>query len=93
MKDLIAIALIAGALAVAAPASVDTAAAASMQAVSKTGAASAADFIVRRRYHRHGDRSDDRPCPTYYARPSYYRPYPYSSPAPFTFGFGFGPLW
>lgn len=31
--------------------------------------------------------------PYYYARPTYYRPYPYASPAPFTFGFGFGPFW
>jgi hypothetical protein len=45
--------------------------------------------------HRHDHRYVDRPAyqPQYYARPTYYRPYPYALPAPFFLGLAFGPLW
>jgi hypothetical protein len=45
--------------------------------------------------HRHDHRFVDRPAyqPQYYARPTYYRPYPYALRAPFFLGLAFGPLW
>jgi hypothetical protein len=45
--------------------------------------------------HRHDHRYVDRPAdrPHYYARPTFYRPYPYDLPAPFFLGLAFGPLW
>ena len=48
----------------------------------------AADLSPRRYIRRY------RPYePTYYARPTYYRPYPYALQVPFFLGFGFGPWW
>jgi hypothetical protein len=94
-------AVVAGALALAAPASATTA--------QPPRAAKASDFSAQRHhrhYHRHyyhGYRPYyGRPYyqpyyrsyePYYYGRPYYYRPYPYAVPAPFTFGFGFGSFW
>lgn len=95
VKRWLGIALLAGALALAAP-MVQAAAAPAQTARQKVDAARASDFSARRyhrRYYRYGYGMDFRPYPYYYGRPSYYRPYPYSSPAPFTFGFGFGPFW
>jgi len=65
------------------------------------GTSDATDISARRyhrRYSRYGyypryDRYRPFIRPYYYARPSYYRPYPYYAPAPFPFGFGFGPDW
>jgi hypothetical protein len=95
MKGWIGLALVAGALVVAAPALMATTTAAPAQTImERADAAKASEFTAQRhhrRYYRDGYRPDYRPY--YYARPYYYRPYPYSSPAPFTFGFGFGPLW
>jgi hypothetical protein len=103
MKILIGAALVAVALAVAAPAAIDPATAASREiSVSKAEAVKVTDFSARRHYRRYyGYRPYVRPYyapyyrpyPYYYARPRYYRPYPYYAPAPFTFGFGFGPYW
>ena len=59
-------------------------------------APSVTDVGAQRRYRRHAVRpySYGRPYQRYYyARPTYYRPYPYAVPAPFVFGFGFGPYW
>jgi hypothetical protein len=87
MKRWMALAMFAGALVLSGPAAIGEASAAALHAGKRTAAASqATDFSVRR-YYRHGYR------PYYYARPTYYRPYPYNAPAPFTFGFGFGPFW
>jgi hypothetical protein len=95
MKGWIGLALVAGALVVAAPALMATTTAAPAQTImERADAAKASEFTAQRhhrRYYRDGYRPDYRPY--YYARPYYYRPYPYSSPAPFTFGFGFGPFW
>ncbi|MBR1141846.1 hypothetical protein [Bradyrhizobium sp. AUGA SZCCT0431] len=104
MKTLIGAAAVAGALVFAGPAAVNSAAAASPQMKQQTaGTSGATDFSAQRYYGRHYGygyyrpyyRSYYRPYygPRYYARPSYYRPYPYYAPAPFTFGFGFGPYW
>ena len=62
------------------------------------GRPDATDLSARRYYRHHyhyGYRPYYRPYsqPYYYARPTYYRPYPYSAPAPFPLGFGFGPSW
>jgi hypothetical protein len=91
MKRLIGAAVVAGALALDAPAALSPAAAASLQIKGQTaGTSDAADFSARRYYRRYY-----RPYyrPYYYARPYYYRPYPYYAPAPFPFGLGFGPFW
>ena len=101
MKTVIGAAFVAGALVFASPATINSAAAASLQVKSQTaGTSGATDFSAQRYYRRHygyghGYRPYVRPYyrPYYYARPSYYRPYPYSVPAPFPFGFGFGPYW
>jgi hypothetical protein len=97
MRTLIGAAVVAGVLAFAGPAAINTAAAAP-QTKAQTAGSSAATDIGARRYHRRYQRygyyrSYDRyrPYPSYYARPHYYRPYPYDAPAPFVFGFGFGP--
>ena len=91
MKGLVGAAVVAGALAFAGPAAINSAAAAAPQIKTKAaGISEATDLSARRysrRYYRYGYR------PYYYARPSYYRPYPYYAPAPFPFGFGFGPFW
>ena len=97
MKGWISAAVVAGVVALAAPALALTAAAAQQQVVKQTAdAGRATDFSAQRyyrRYHGYGYRPYYRPYP-YYARPYYYRPYPYYAPAPFLFGFGFGPfLW
>jgi hypothetical protein len=97
MKTLIGAAVVAVAFALAGPAAIDPAAAASPKAgVHAIDASKATDFSARRRY-RHYYRYGYRPYyrPYYYARPYYYRPYPYYAPAPFPFGFGFGfgPWW
>lgn len=60
------------------------------QAAPESGAT---DVSAQRRIRRH-DRSyvHRRPVqPYYYARPTYYRPYPYSAPVPFFLGIGFAP--
>ena len=104
MRSLIGAAVVAGALAFAGPAAINSAAAATPQMKPQiAGGASGATDISARRYHRrhyrHGYRPYYRPHyrsyyrPYYYARPHYYRPYPYYAPAPFVFGFGFGPFW
>jgi hypothetical protein len=101
MKTVIGAAFVAGALVFAGPAAINPAAAASPQVNKQTaGTSGATDFSAQRYYRRHygyghGYRPYVRPSyrPYYYARPSYYRPYPYSVPAPFPFGFGFGPYW
>lgn len=97
MKILIGAAVVAGALALANPVAIDSAAAAGVSA----NHASKSTDISARRYYRHYYRYGYRPYyrPYYYARPYYYRPYPYYAPyyapAPFPlglgFGFGFGP--
>jgi hypothetical protein len=89
MKILIGAAVVAGALALASPGVIDSAAAAGVSA----NHASQATDISARRHYRHYYRYGYRPYyrPYYYARPYYYRPYPYYAPAPFIFGFGFGP--
>jgi hypothetical protein len=92
MQRLIGAALVAGVLAVAGPAAINSAAAAASQTRPQSdGASDATDLSARRydrRYQRYGYHR-----PYYYARPSYYRPYRYDAPAPFPFGFGFGPVW
>ena len=91
MKTLIGAAVVAGVLALAGPAAIGPAAAASLKTgVEPLDTSKATDLSARRRY-RHYYRYGYRPY--YYARPTYYRPYPYYAPAPFTFGFGFGPWW
>jgi hypothetical protein len=91
MKRSIGAAVIAGSLALAGPAAIDPAAAASSKVVSISAAAASTDLGARR--HRHYRRYAYRPAypPYYYDRPTYYRPYPYSVPAPFFLGFAFGP--
>jgi hypothetical protein len=99
MKTLICAAVVAGTLALAGPAAIDPADAASPKIVAgNTEASRATDFSAHRRYYRryYGYRPYYRPYYQpypYYARPHYYRPYPYYRPAPFSFGFGFGPYW
>jgi hypothetical protein len=91
MKRLIGAAVVAGVLALAVPAAIDPAVAASPQVrIQTAGTSDATDFSARRYYRRYY-----RPYyrPYYYARPYYYRPYPYSVPAPFPLGLGFGPFW
>jgi hypothetical protein len=95
MKTLIGAALVAGALVSVGPAAIGSAAAApeaKTQARSDTTDLSARRYT--RRHHQDGYRPYVRPDqPYYYARPSYYRPYPYSAPVPFWLGIGFGPSW
>jgi len=95
MKRLIGAAVVAGALALAGPAVINSAAAAAPQIKAQIAAVSGATDFSARRYYRRYDRYGYRPYyqPYYYARPSYYRPYPYYAPAPFPFGLGFGPFW
>jgi len=100
MKTLIGAAVVAGALVLVGPATINAAVAASPQVKQQTaGKSGATDFSAQRYYRRYyggyGYRPYVRPYyrPYYYARPSYYRPYPYYAPAPFAFGFGFGPYW
>ena len=97
MKILIGAAFVAGALALASPVAIDSAAAASPKVGAIADHASKSTDISARRYYRYGYRPYYRPY--YYARPYSYRPYPYYAPyyapAPFPlglgFGFGFGP--
>ena len=94
MKTLMCAVLVASLFALAGPAAVDPAAAASQVKVQTAG--SGATDLSARRYYRHRHyHYGYRPYyqPYYYARPYYYRPYPYYAPAPFMFGFGFGPFW
>jgi hypothetical protein len=95
MKTLIGAALVAGALVSAGPAAIGSATAAPQAKPQAFIHSDATDFSARRyhqrHYHRYGYRPYDQPY--YYARPSYYRPYPYDAPAPFPLGFGFGPSW
>jgi hypothetical protein len=98
MRTLIGAAVVAGVLAFAGPAAINSAAAAPLIKAQTAGSSDATDISARRyyrHYHHYGYRVYDRyrPYPAYYARPYYYRPYPYYAPAPFVFGFGFGPLW
>jgi hypothetical protein len=100
MRSLIGAAVVAGALAFAGPAAINSAAAATPQMKAQTaGVSGATDISARRYHHRRYYRYGYRPYyrqyhrPYYYARPHYYRPYPYYAPAPFVFGFGFGPFW
>jgi hypothetical protein len=96
MKTLIGAAVVAGVLALAGPAAIDPAAASPKAGVHAANASKATDFSARRRY-RHDYRYGYPPyyTPYYYARPTYYRPYPYYAAAPFPFGFNFGmgPSW
>jgi hypothetical protein len=91
----IGVAAVAGALALAGPAAINPAGAASSNGgIHATHAPEATDLGARRhaRHHtRYAHRPNDRP--SYYDRPAYYRPYPYDVPAPFFLGFGFGPWW
>jgi hypothetical protein len=92
MRSLIGAAVVAGALALAGPAAIKSAAAAPQVKAQIAGTSDATDFSARRYYRRYyGYRPYYRPY--YYARPYYYRPYPYYAPAPFVLGFGFGPFW
>jgi hypothetical protein len=99
MKTLIGAAVIAGvlmlALALAGPAAIDPAMAASPKADARAADASKPpDRNARHRYRPHVSyayRRYDRPY--YYDRPAYYRPYPYGVPVPFFLGFAFGPRW
>jgi len=99
MTRVLGLATIGAMLALAVPATIDPAAAASPQTRAQTaGVSDATDLSARRyhrRYYRYGYRPYYRPYyrPHYYARPYYYRPYPYYAPAPFPFGLGFGPFW
>ncbi|KRR02920.1 hypothetical protein CQ12_22700 [Bradyrhizobium jicamae] len=97
MKSLIGTAFVAAALAIAAPAAIDSAAAAPQTKAQRAGVSGATDFSAHRhvrRYNRHyGNHRPHYHRSYYYARPVYYRPYPYDTPAPFTFGIGFGPSW
>jgi len=95
MKRLIGAAVVAGALALAGPAAVNSAVAAAPQIKAQTAGISGATDLSARRYYRRYYRYGYRPYyqPYYYARPHYYRPYPYYAPGPFPFGLGFGPLW
>lgn len=99
MMRWIGVAVGAAALALIASASAAVAAPIEPQATTpRPHAGRASDISAQRTHHRlsyhRGYRSYDRPYrPSYYARPTYYRPYPYAVPAPFVFGFGFGPYW
>jgi ribulose kinase len=100
MRTLIGAAVVAGVLAFAGPAAINSAAAAAPQMKAETAGSSDATDVSARRHYRHYQRygynqlyDRYRPYPSYYARPHYYRPYPYYAPAPFVFGFGFGPFW
>jgi hypothetical protein len=75
-------------------AAINAATAASMQAGQQPKASKTTDHGARRD-HRHQRRYAFSPIdqPSYYGRPTYYRPYPYDVPVPFFLGFGFGPLW
>ncbi len=91
MKTLIGAAVVAGVLAPAGPPATGPAAAASPKVgVERLDTSKATDLSARRHYRHHYRYGY---VPYYYARPTYYRPYPYHTPAPFTFGFGFGPWW
>jgi hypothetical protein len=87
MKSWIGVAIVAGVVVLAGPASAKSATAALPQAATQRAHEGRATDFSARRYYRSYSR------PYYYARPYYYRPYPYYAPAPFTFGFGFGPFW
>jgi hypothetical protein len=96
MKSLIGAAFVAGALVVAGPSAIDSAAAAPPAKAQSAGTSDATDFSgprYNRRYHRHYGHYRPYYRPYYYNRPVYYRPYPYDAPAPFIFGIGFGPFW
>jgi hypothetical protein len=96
MKSVIGAAFVAGALVVAGPNAIDSAAAAPQAKAQSAGTSDATDFSghrYNRRYHRHYGHYRPYYRPYYYNRPVYYRPYPYDAPAPFIFGIGFGPLW
>jgi hypothetical protein len=98
MKSWIGVAIVAGVVVLAGPASAKSATAVQPQAATqKAHEGRATDFSAPRyyrHYHHYGYRPYYRPYsrPYYYGRPYYYRPYPYYAPAPFTFGFGFGPF-
>src|SRR3954468_7544730 len=102
MKTLIGAAIVAGVVAFAGPAAIDSAAAAApmMMKAQIAGSSDVTDISARRHYrhyHRYGyypryDRYRPFIRPYYYARPYYYRPYPYYAPVPFFLGFGFGPF-
>jgi hypothetical protein len=91
MKMVIGAAIVAGAWLLAGPATANSATAASPRITAQTvGTSDATDFSAQRNHRRLYSRPS---IPYYYARPTYYRPYPYSVPAPFTFGFNYGPYW
>ncbi len=93
MKRLIGAAFVAGALAVAGPGAIDSAAAAPQAKAQRAGTSDATDFSAHRRHYRRYYRQL-RPIiarttgPTTTTGPIYYRPYPYDAPAPFIFGIG-----
>jgi hypothetical protein len=91
MKTLIGAAVVAGGLALAGPAPIGPAAAASPKAgVQAIDASKATDFSARRRYHDGYSRAYDLARPTYVPpSPYYYRPYPYYG-LPFFVGFSPG---
>ena len=95
MKRLIGAAVVAGALALAGPAAIKSAAAAAPQIKAQIAGDIRCDRLQRAPLPP-ALLSLRLPAvlrPYYYARPHYYRPYPYYAPAPFVFGFGFGPFW
>lgn len=95
MKTLIGAAVIAGVLALAAPAAIDPAIAASPKADARAAEVSKPTGSGARHRYRSRARYAYRPYyqPYYYDRPIYYRPYPYDVPVPFFLGVGFGPQW
>jgi hypothetical protein len=91
MKARVGAAVLAVSLMAGHVAAIDVAMAASLQAAGQPEASTTTDLGARRHHRRHAFSSVDQP--SYYARPTYYRPYPYQVPVPFFLGFGFGPSW
>jgi hypothetical protein len=93
MKVRIGAVLLAGALAFSVPADAQTTgvAQAKPKAAEKS---SATEFSAPRANRGYVYRPAKPPYyPTYYARPTTYRPYPYGVPAPFFLGFAYLPFW
>ena len=92
MKVRIGAVLLAGALAFSVPADAQTTGVA--QAKKMAEKSSATEFSARRTHRGYVYRPATTPYyPTYYARPTHYRPYPYGVPAPFFLGFAYLPFW
>jgi hypothetical protein len=91
MKGWIGALAIATMLAFSAPAMAQTTGGAQAKAVAKSNAT---EFGARRANRGYVYRPATLPYyPTYYARPTTYRPYPYGVPAPFFLGFAYLPFW